>query len=116
MGRGALFFGAGWPEDGGRGPVEPGAHFYHSLLIDAHGNPINKRNAWAARATVYVHLIPPGAADTVHYRLKIPADAGREDFSACKAELSEIYVVEHAVCIWRRARSERAAAGGEFGI
>jgi tetratricopeptide (TPR) repeat protein len=45
-------------------------------LIDAHGNHINKRNAWAARATVYVHLIPPGAADTVHFRLKIPADAG----------------------------------------
>ena len=38
--------------------------------------PINKRNAWATRATVYVHLIPPGAADTVHFRLKIPPDAG----------------------------------------
>ena len=57
-------------------PVEPGAHFYRSLLIDQSGNPINKRNAWAARATVYVRLIPPGAADTVHFRLQVPPDAG----------------------------------------
>ena len=61
-------------EDGGRGPVDPGAEFYRALLIDAHGNPINRRNAWAARATVYAHLIPPGAADTVHFRLHIPKD------------------------------------------
>jgi tetratricopeptide (TPR) repeat protein len=40
--------------------------------VDGHGNPINKRNAWATRAVVYVRLIPPGAADTVHYRMKIP--------------------------------------------
>ena len=58
------------------GPVDPAAQFYRSLLIDAHGNPINKRNAWAERAVVYVRLIPPGAADTVHYRLYIPPDAG----------------------------------------
>ena len=61
-----------------RSPVEPGAHFYRSLLIDAHGNPINKRNAPAARAVVYVRLIPPGAADTVHFRLDIPAWVGDE--------------------------------------
>ena len=42
----------------------------------SHGNPINKRNAWAARSVAYVRLIPPGAADTVHYRLEIPKDAG----------------------------------------
>src|SRR5262249_44592013 len=41
-----------------------------------HGNPINKRNAWANRATVYVHLIPPGAADTAHFRMHIPENAG----------------------------------------
>jgi tetratricopeptide (TPR) repeat protein len=61
--------------DAGRGPVEPGAHFYRSLLLDEHGNVINKRNAWAARSVAYVRLIPPGAADTVHYRLQVPADA-----------------------------------------
>jgi tetratricopeptide (TPR) repeat protein len=63
-------------EDNGHGPVEKGAHFYRSLQIDEHGNPINKRNAWATRAVVYVRLIPPGAADTVHYRMLIPENAG----------------------------------------
>ena len=38
--------------------------------------PINKRNAWMTRSVAYVRLIPPGAADTVHYRLQIPDDAG----------------------------------------
>lgn len=62
--------------DDGNGPVDPGAQFYRALLMDTHGNPINKRNAWSERAVVYVHLISPGAADTVHYRLYIPKDAG----------------------------------------
>jgi tetratricopeptide (TPR) repeat protein len=60
----------------GAGPVDPSAHQYRSLLLDEHGNPINKRNAWAARSVAYVRLIPPGAADTVHYRLDVPPDAG----------------------------------------
>jgi Flp pilus assembly protein TadD len=72
---GHVIFWSGQVQNGGEGPVDPGAHFYKSLQIDAHGNPINKRNAWATRAVVYVHLIPPGAADTVHYRLHIPDDA-----------------------------------------
>ncbi len=46
--------------------------------MDEHGNPINKRNAWATRSVVYVHLIPPGAADTVHYRLHIPENVGNK--------------------------------------
>jgi Flp pilus assembly protein TadD len=48
------------------------------LQIDAHGNAVNKRNAWATRAVVYVRLIPPGAADTVHYRISIPENAGNK--------------------------------------
>ena len=51
--------------------MEPGAHFYRSLMLDEHGNPINKRNAWSTRSVAYVRLIPPGAADTVHYRLRV---------------------------------------------
>jgi Flp pilus assembly protein TadD len=73
--QGRVIFWSGQVEDQGKGPVDPGAHFYKSLQIDAHGNPINKRNAWATRAVVYVHLIPPGAADTVHYRMYIPGYA-----------------------------------------
>ena len=56
-------------------PVDKSAHFYRALLIDEHGNPINKRNAWATRAVVYARAIPPGAADTVRFRLHIPQDA-----------------------------------------
>ena len=76
--KGQTIFWSGMVEDNGHGPVEKGAHFYRSLQIDAHGNPINKRNAWAARAVVYVRLIPPGAADTVHYRMHIPENAGNK--------------------------------------
>jgi tetratricopeptide (TPR) repeat protein len=76
--KGQTIFWSGMVEDNGKGPVERGAHFYRSLMVDAHGNPINKRNAWATRAVVYVHLIPPGAADTVHYRLHIPENAGNK--------------------------------------
>jgi tetratricopeptide (TPR) repeat protein len=74
--KGQTIFWSGKVEDDGKGPVEPGAHFYRSLQVDGHGNPINKRNAWATRSVVYVRLIPPGAADTAHYRLHIPENAG----------------------------------------
>jgi len=74
--KGQTVFWSGMVEDNGKGPVEKGAHFYRSLQIDEHGNPINKRNAWATRSVVYVRLIPPGAADTVHFRMRIPEKAG----------------------------------------
>ena len=74
--KGRTIFHSGEAADGGKGPVEPGAHFYRSLMLDEHGNPINKRNAWMARSVAYVRLIPPGAADTIHYRLNVPADSG----------------------------------------
>jgi tetratricopeptide (TPR) repeat protein len=74
--KGRTLLHSGEVEDGGKGPVESGAHFYRSLLLDDHGNVINKRNAWSARSVAYVRLIPPGAADTIHYRLDVPDDAG----------------------------------------
>jgi len=74
--RGHTLLHSGRVADDGAGPVESGAHFYRSLMLDEHGGPINKRNAWAARSLAYVRLIPPGAADTVHYRLEIPEDCG----------------------------------------
>ena len=76
--KGQVIFWSGKVADDGKGPVDPGAHFYRSQQIDARGNVINKRNAWSSRAVVYVHLIPPGAADTVHYRLHVPESAGAE--------------------------------------
>lgn len=71
---GKIIYWSGMVEDDGKGPVERGAHFYKSYLVDGEGNAINKRNAWQARAVLYVRLIPPGAADTVHYRVKLPKD------------------------------------------
>jgi cytochrome c-type biogenesis protein CcmH/NrfG len=76
--KGQTIFWSGMVEDNGKGPVEKGAHFYRSLQVDEHGNRINKRNAWSTRAVVYVHLIPPGAADAVHYRLHVPESAGKK--------------------------------------
>jgi tetratricopeptide (TPR) repeat protein len=72
---GRVIFWSGRVEDGGRGPVEPGAHFYRSYQLDGASNRIDKRNAWATRSVLYVHLIPPGAADVAHFRVRIPPDA-----------------------------------------
>ncbi len=72
---GRVLFWSGKVEDDGKGPVEPGAHFYRSLQLDGAGNPIDKRNAWQARSLLYVRLIPPGAADVAHYLVKTPRDA-----------------------------------------
>ena len=69
---GRIIFWSGAVEDDGKGPVESGAHFYRAFLLDGHSNPINKRNAFQARSALYVRLIPPGAADVAHFRMKIP--------------------------------------------
>ncbi len=82
--KGQTIFHSGSVEDGGHGPVESGAHFYRSLLLDEHGNPINRRNAWMARSVAYVRLIPPGAADTIHYRLNIPENCGDKIYLRAK--------------------------------
>jgi len=79
---GQVVFWSGEVEDSGKGPVEKGAHFYRSLQVDAHGNPVNKRNAWATRSVVYVRLIPPGAADTVHFRMKVPNTSNKITLTA----------------------------------
>jgi Tfp pilus assembly protein PilF len=74
--RGRVLFWNGFVEDEGKGPVEPAAHFYQSFQLDGRGNKINKRNAWSTRSVLYVSLIPPGAANTVRFRLNVPEDAG----------------------------------------
>ncbi len=73
--RGRILFWSGALQGQG-GPVDPSAHKYQALLVDGHSNPIDKRDAWLARARIYARAIPPGAADTVHYRLHIPKDCG----------------------------------------
>ncbi len=78
---GRILFWSGETEEdpchpGRKGPIEADAHFYGTLAVDQQGNPINKRNAWARRAVIYSRMIPPGAADVVHFRLPIPQDCG----------------------------------------
>jgi Tfp pilus assembly protein PilF len=82
--KGRVLLHSGAVADSGKGPVDPAAHFYRSLQLDEHGNPINKRNAWMTRSVAYVRLIPPGAADTVHYQLRIPGDSGDRIFLRAK--------------------------------
>ena len=80
---GKTIFWSGKVEENGKGPVEPGAHFYKSYQLDAGGNPINKRNAFQSRSLLYAHLIPPGAADVAHYLITVPPDAkGKIHFTA----------------------------------
>ncbi|MGH9432437.1 MAG: tetratricopeptide repeat protein [Terriglobia bacterium] len=74
--KGHIIFWSGAVADNGKGPVDPSAHFYRSLQLDGQGNVVNKRNSWSTHAVMYTRLIAPGAADTVHYRLKIPKDCG----------------------------------------
>jgi tetratricopeptide (TPR) repeat protein len=76
--KGDIVFWSGMVEDNGYGPVEPGAHFYRSLMLDENGNQINKRNTWASRVVAYARLIPPNAADTIRYRVNIPKDCGEQ--------------------------------------
>jgi tetratricopeptide (TPR) repeat protein len=72
---GRVIYWSGSVTEDGKGPVEPGAHFYRSYQLDGQGNPIDKRNAWQARSVLYVRLIPPGAADVAHFRVPVPRDA-----------------------------------------
>jgi tetratricopeptide (TPR) repeat protein len=62
---------------GGRdrnGRVDPWSHMVNSYVLDREGSRIDRRNAEAIYTSLYNHQIPPGAADTVQYRFKVPPD------------------------------------------
>jgi tetratricopeptide (TPR) repeat protein len=67
---------------GGRDPgsnaVDPWSHFVNAFVIDREGTRISRRNAQDIFIPLYSNQIPPGAADVVHYRLRVPRDAGDE--------------------------------------
>ena len=61
------------------GHVDPGAHFYKALMVDAKGQAIHRRNAQDIVTAVYVRTIGPGTADVAHYSFEVPEDyAGRK--------------------------------------
>jgi tetratricopeptide (TPR) repeat protein len=108
---GKPIFWSGRVEDGGTGPVEGGAHFYQSFLLDEHGNKIDKRNAFHARTLLYSRLIPPGAADAVHFRMKIPEDAAGPIRLHAKLNYRKF---SHYYTQFAYAGQPVAGAGGEF--
>jgi tetratricopeptide (TPR) repeat protein len=58
------------------GAVDPWAHFVNAYVLDRHGERIDRRNAHDIFTALYDHQVPPGAADVVHYALRVPEDAG----------------------------------------
>ena len=65
-------------QSGGMDPesraVDPWSHFVNAFVLDREGNRINRRNAEDIFVALYNNQIPPGAADVVHYLLKVPED------------------------------------------
>ena len=56
------------------GDVDPWSHFVNSYVLDRQGDRIERRNVPDIFVSLYDHQIPPGAADVVHYLLRVPAD------------------------------------------
>jgi len=59
---------------GDDGYVDSSAHFFRALIVDRKGMAIRKRNAQDMYAPVYVNVIGPGTAHTIHYRVQAPAE------------------------------------------
>jgi tetratricopeptide (TPR) repeat protein len=60
------------------GEVDPWSHFINAFVLDGEGRRIDRRNPEDILVPLYNHQIPPGAADLLHYRLELPADADGE--------------------------------------
>jgi tetratricopeptide (TPR) repeat protein len=56
------------------GAVDPWSHFVNNFVIDRDGNRISRRNAQDIFIALYDHQIPPGAGQTVHYRMEVPRE------------------------------------------
>ena len=55
--------------------VDHDSHFVNTFMLDRGGNRINRRNVHDIFTPLYSHQIPPGAGQTVHYRLTIPDES-----------------------------------------
>jgi hypothetical protein len=73
---GDKFIGRSGGMDGATGEVDPWSHFVNAYVIDRDGNRIDRRNPENIFTALYNHQIPPGAADSVHFVLRVPEDAG----------------------------------------
>jgi hypothetical protein len=72
-------------------PVDKESHFINVLMLDRHGNRINRRNPQDIFTPLYNHQIPPGAGQVVHYLLNVPKksdeDASRREPITLKVRL-----------------------------
>jgi len=73
---GGRFIGRSGGLDPQNGEVDPWSHFVNAYVIDRDGNRIDRRNAENIFTALYSNQIPPGAADSVHFVLHVPEDAG----------------------------------------
>ncbi|MGD8311753.1 MAG: tetratricopeptide repeat protein [Gammaproteobacteria bacterium] len=73
---GGRFIGRSGGLDPETGEVDPWSHFVNVYVIDRDGNRIDRRNPEDIFTALYNHQIPPGAADSVHFVLHVPEDAG----------------------------------------
>lgn len=55
--------------------VDSWSHFVNTFMLDREGKRINRRNAQNIFTPLYSHQIPPGAGQTIHYRLEVPDDS-----------------------------------------
>ncbi len=70
-GQGQVVVASGLLDEEGR--VDSTAHFFGAVFVDRAGQEANKRNPHDFRTPVYVNVIGPGTARTVHYRFTVPA-------------------------------------------
>lgn len=52
--------------------VDPWSHFVNSYVLDKDGRRVDRRNAEDIFVALYNHQIPPGAADSVHFKMTVP--------------------------------------------
>ncbi len=55
--------------------VDPWSHFVNTFMLDQDGKRINRRNAQDIFTPLYSHQIPPGAGQSIHYRLTVPTES-----------------------------------------
>ncbi len=57
------------------GALDPLAHAYGAVLLDARGEAIDRRNGQDIRVAAATNVIGPGTADAAHYELRLPPEA-----------------------------------------
>jgi tetratricopeptide (TPR) repeat protein len=56
------------------GSLDEKAHVYKAVLLDEIGKPFTRHQVWLGTAKAYDAFVPPGRADLVRYRFRVPRD------------------------------------------